>query len=283
MLQFSRTQKQHIENGSSKRNRLKILASKSAKLSIDSVHPHMYIFSPAGLGKTHSISQALKESGIKHYTISGNQSMFAFGIGLATIQYTNKSAEKIVIVVDDCDEILKNSANINIMKNVLTGYKSYSYEKSLQSQIPNLSELQQSAIAYFSSPEKMGFEVPTDNLVFVFTSNFKLPTDDDVKTQREKGSQKAVLFSHLNAIRSRCRTADFDLDGNETWGWIADCTLNENVCDITDEEKIMLLDWMYNNWDNLNERSIRTVQKMAETMIEDPTGFRDNWEIDFLK
>jgi len=283
MIQFSRTQKHYIDNGASKRNRLKLLAKKAANSSIDSKHPHMYIFSPAGLGKTYTVGDALKESGIKHFTISGNQSMFAFGIGLATIQFLNKNEEKIVIVVDDCDEILKNSANINIMKNVLEGYKTYSYEKSLQAQLPNLSDIQVSAIEHFSSPEKMGFSVPTDNLVFIFTSNFQLPTDDDVKVQREKGTQKAVLYGHLNAIRSRCRTADFDLCDNDTWGWIADCILNEDVCDLEDQDKIILLDWMFNNWDKLNERSIRTVQKMCETMIEDPTGYRDSWEIDYLK
>ena len=40
---------------------------------------------------------------------------------------------------------------------------------------------------------------------------------------------------------------------------------------------------MFSNWDNMNERSIRTVEKMAETMIEDPTGYKDSWEIDYLK
>jgi hypothetical protein len=40
---------------------------------------------------------------------------------------------------------------------------------------------------------------------------------------------------------------------------------------------------MYNNWDNMTERSIRTAEKMADIMVEDPTGYRDSWEIDFLK
>jgi hypothetical protein len=283
MIKFSRTQLQHIENGAAKRNRLKKLAQKAAKSSIDSAFPHTYIFSPAGLGKTFTVNDALNESKIEHYTISGNISMFSFGIGLAVIQYKNKKKKPIVIVVDDCDEILKNATNINIMKNVLSGNKVYSYEKSLQSQMPNLSDIQREAIENFSSPERMGFEVPTDNLVFIFTSNFKLPTDDDVKNAREKGLQKAVLLGHLNAIKSRCKPADFDLNDNEMWGWICDVTLNEDCTELDKEDKMILLDWMYNNWDNMSERSIRTVEKMAETMIEDPTGYRDSWEIDYLK
>jgi hypothetical protein len=283
MIKFSRTQQQHIENGSAKRNRLKKLAQKAATTSIDTAYPHTYIFSPPGLGKTFTVNQALTESKIEHYTISGNISMFSFGIGLAVIQYRNKKKKPIVIVVDDCDEILKNGTNINIMKNVLSGNKIYSYEKSLQSQLPNLSDLQREAIENFSSPDKMGFEVPTDNFIFIFTSNFKLPTDDDVKLAREKGLQKAVLLGHLNAIKSRCKPADFDLNDNEMWGWITDVTINEDCVDLSKEDKMILLDWMYSNWDNMNERSIRTVEKMAETMIEDPTGYRDSWEIDYLK
>lgn len=283
MIKFSRTQLQHIENGAAKRNRLRKLAQTAASSSVNSAYPHTYIYSPPGLGKTFTVNQALDQSNIEHYTISGNISMFSFGIGLAVIQHKNKKNKPVVIVVDDCDEILKNATNINIMKNVLSGNKVYSYEKSLQSQMPNLSELQVEAIERFSSPERMGFEVPTYNLIFIFTSNFKLPDDDEVKTAREKGLQKSVLLGHLNAIKSRCKPGDINLNDNEMWGWIADVTLNEDCVDLVLEDKMILLDWMYNNWDNMSERSIRTVEKMAETMIEDPTGYRDSWEIDYLK
>jgi len=283
MLKFSRTQLQSIDNGAAKRNRLKKLAEKAAKSSIDSAYPHTYIFSPPGLGKTFTVNKALEEAGIEHYTISGNISMFSFGINLAVINHLIDKNKPVVIVVDDCDEIFKNAANINIMKNVLSGNKVYSYEKSLQSQWNNLSEIQQEAIQAHSSDNRMGFEVPTDRFVFIFTSNFKLPNDDEVKIARDKGLSKAVLLGHLNAIKSRCKPADFDLDDNEMWGWIEDTVLNEDCLSISDEEKIILLDWMYNNWDNMNERSIRTAEKMAEALIDDPTGYRDDWEIDYLK
>jgi hypothetical protein len=32
----------------------------------------------------------------------------------------------------------------------------------------------------------------------------------------------------------------------------------------------------------MNERSIRTAEKMAEVIVDDPTGYRDTWEIDYL-
>jgi hypothetical protein len=283
MVTFSRTQLQAIDNGAAKRKRLKSLAEKASNASVDSKFPHTYIFSPPGLGKTFTVSKAVESAGIENYVISGNQSMFAFGIQLAVINRFTPKDKSVVIIVDDCDEILKNAQNINIMKNVLSGNKVYSYEKSLQSQWSNLSDIQKEAIEFHSDDSKMGFNVPTDRFIFIFTSNFKLPTEDEVRNARDKQQAKAVLLGHLEAIRSRCRPADFELDDNEKWGWIADCILNEDCIDISEEDKIILLDWMYYNWNNMNERSIRTAEKMAESMIDDPTGYKDDWEIDYLK
>lgn len=283
MVSFSRTQLQAIDNGAAKRKRLKALAEKASNASVDSKFPHTYIFSPPGLGKTFTVSKAVEMAGIENYVISGNQSMFAFGIQLAVINRFTPKDKSVVIIVDDCDEILKNAQNINIMKNVLSGNKVYSYEKSLQSQWSNLSDVQKEAIEFHSDDSKMGFSVPTNRFIFIFTSNFKLPNDDEVKNARDKQQAKAVILGHLNAIKSRCKPADFELDDTETWGWIADCILNEDCIDIPYEDKIILLDWMYYNWNNMNERSIRTAEKMAESMIDDPTGYKDDWEIDYLK
>lgn len=278
-------QKQAIERGALKRKRLIRIAAKAANPSDKAKFPHTYIFSPPGLGKTYTVNQAIKLTGISFHEISGNISMFAFGVALSVINYLDKDSDKIVINVDDCDEILKNETNCNIMKNVLAGSKTYKYEKSLQSQWKNLSDIQQAAIEAHQHSDKMGFEVPTDRFIFIFTSNFKLPEDDEVKIAREKGQSKAVLLGHKNAIRSRCQTNDFDMDWETQWGWIADVVLNEGAVDEfieTEEEKMILLDWMYNKWDKMTERSIRTVEKMAQAMEEDPTGYKDDWEIDFL-
>jgi hypothetical protein len=282
MIKFSRTQLQHIENGAAHRKRLRELAKKAANSNFESdPYPHTYFFSEAGLGKTFTITDELQKSKINHHIVSGNISMFAFGISLATIRYQYKD-KPVVIVVDDCDEIFKTPLNINIMKNVLDGNKVYSYEKSLQSQWNNLSEFQQEAIQSFSSETRMGFEVPTDKMKFLFASNFKLPTDSDVKHARSRGQQKATMLAHLNAIRSRCQPADFDLDQDEQWGWIADVTLNEKCTTLSKENNMILLDWMYNNWEMMNEHSIRTVKKMAEVMKNDKNNYRDIWEIDYL-
>lgn len=273
-----------IEKGKAQRKRLSYVVKKAVKSNPDASYPHTYIYSPPGLGKTYTVNQSLKEAGVPFFELSGAVSMFAFGVSLAVINYMAPKGQKIIISVDDCDGILKNEENINIMKNVLSGKRIFAYEKSLQSQISNLTGIQQDAINFHSSDERMGFSVPTDNMIFIFTSNFRLPDDDEVSEARQKGGTKNVLKVHRNAIRSRCKTMDFDLDKSEHFGWMADVMLTEelNSC-LTEESKHIILDWVWKNWERLTERSIRTLEKMSETMCEEPDDYEMAWEIDYLK
>jgi hypothetical protein len=61
--------------------------------------------------------------------------------------------------------------------------------------------------------------------------------------------------------------------------------MNDGGCNfLNDQQKIYLLDWMWNNWSEMTETSIRTAEKMARVMIEEgEEGVQDAWEIDFLK
>ena len=280
------SQREALEKGILNRQRLKQLVENISITKEGNKYPHTYFFSPPGLGKTFAVKNHLISSNTRFIQVSGNVSMFAFGIQLAVINYLNPQRESIVIFVDDCDEIFKTEVNCNTMKNVLDGDRVFTYEKSLTSQWSNLSTVQQEAILNFQGEGRMGFSVPTDNMVFVFTSNFKLPIDDDVRIAREKGQSKSVILAHKNAIRSRCRVADFDLSWKEHWGWIADVILNTNCLDnwrITVGEKLTMLEFLWNYWERLTERSIRLMEKMAVDMREQPESYRVIWEIDYLK
>lgn len=284
--QFGLTQMEALEKGRLNRERLLQLVNNITEKKSGDKYPHTYFFSPPGLGKTFAVKKQLESSGLNYVQVSGNVSMFAFGIQLAVINYLNPLMEPVIVYVDDCDEIFKTEASCNTMKNVLDDNKSFTYEKSLASQWNNLSDVQQQAITFFQGEGKMGFSVPTYNMVFVFTSNFKLPVDDDVKLAREKSQAKSVLLAHKNAIRSRCRVADFDLSFQEHWGWIADVVLNTDCLDgydVNSYEKQTILDFLWNNWERLTERSIRTIEKMVVTLRENPTTYRLVWGIDYFK
>lgn len=280
MCRLKKVQLEAINKGADWRLRL-VKVTKRAVKNID--ERPTYIYSPPGLGKTYTVSEEIKKAKVPHYTFSSNNSMFGLGVRLATIAYLDKS-KHIIINVDDCDELLKNEQNINILKNMLEGSKCYTYNKSMTAQIANLNQTARKAIKHFSSPKQLGFSVPTDRFTFIFTSNMQLPFDDEVEKANAKGRKNAVLIGHKNAIRSRCHTNDFDMKWDVQWGWISDVVLNTNVLNnLRKKEKNILLDWMYCNWDDMTEHSIRTAEKMASVMVDDPTGYITDWEIDFLK
>ena len=253
---------------------------------IDGVNQSVYFYGPPGIGKTYSIRKILEERNIKYVFVSGNTSMFAFGILLAVINYLNETNEKIIVLVDDCDMIFSNEMNCNIMKNMLAEPYIFTYEKALQSQMSSLSELQKNAILKHQSIDKMGFIVPTHNMIFVFTSNNKLPIDDEVRLAREKNQNKYVMLAHKNAIRSRCNVADFDLPNHILWGWIADVVYNTECLskhEISNIDKEEILSFLWSKWNHLKERSIRLVEKMAIIKRSNPLDYKSIWEIQFLK
>jgi hypothetical protein len=285
-ISFGMTQKEAIEKGSEIRKRFINQIDRFTKNKPGDKFTHGYIYSPPGIGKTFTIQQQLESGNINHIKITGNVSMYAFGIQLCVINYLNPNKEKVVVFVDDCDSLFSTEVNCNTMKNVLDGTKMFTYEKSLHSQWSNLSEIQKESVKHHQRDDRMGFEVPTDTLTFIFASNFKLPVDDDIKRVRNKSTSRSILMAHKNAIRSRCTVGDFDLSDAELWGWIADVTINTdclNTYYTCDEVKMEILNFLWDNWESLTERSIRLVEKMAVSAIEYPENYRIIWEIDFLK
>jgi hypothetical protein len=218
--------------------------------------------------------------------VTGNLSLFAFGVQLAVINYSNINQERIIVFCDDVDSLVATESSCNQLKSALHGPRKFTYEKSLQSQWNNLSELQQEAIKHHQEEGKLGFTVNCASINFLLVSNIQLPTDDEVRLAREKGKGKASLLAHKNAIRSRCMVQDFSLTNSELWGWIADVILNTKCLDpynMTDDEKYIILDFLWNNWESLTERSIRLIEKMAIIKKEYENSYLSVWEIDFLK
>lgn len=285
-ISFDIDQKESYKRGVANRQRLIQTVKRISPANTGNKYRHTYLFSPAGLGKSFSVLKHLEENKIDHRVVSGNFSMFAFGIQLAVISYTNPKRKPLVIFVDDCDELFRTEANCNTMKNAMHGITKFTYEKSLASQWTNLSDIQKEAIQHFQGEGKMGFEVPTNNMTFVFASNYQLPVDDDVLIARKKGQVKSTLLAHKNAIRSRMWVRDFNLSQRDQWGWIADVVLNTNCLDqynVSIDDKLIILDFVWNNWRRLTERSIRLVEKMVEIMIFDPETYLEMWELDFTK
>lgn len=276
---FTPQMTQFLELGAKNRKRLSILGNKISNFNTDDEYNHSYIYSVPGLGKTHTVNDAMSKNGINYVTISGNVSMFAFGVQLALINYLNPN-EVTVVSVDDCNEILKDTSNINIIKNILEGNRVFHYQKMLGGLISQLDELQQRAIQSHIVEGTTGFVVPTNKMVFVFTANERLPYDDEVNGKKVKDR-----MIHLNAIRNRCRVYDFVMEPMVQWGWISDVILNvlPPVVKVPNNVKEECCVFMYQNWDKMKTKSIRTAKMMCEDYIKNKEDYQFIWESEYLK
>jgi hypothetical protein len=212
--------------------------------------------------------------------------MFAFAVELAIIKYL-KPKDKVVIVIDDCDKLLSSAEEINVMKKLFEG-KPLNYARNIRpGDVGEEGSVAHNALTAAQNQEGVGFSVDCSNFHFIVTSNLRLPEEDDVRRILIKNdnipSKKYEMASHLNAIRSRCATKDLDFTWQEKWGNVAFVLLEDNGCpDLSNEEKMYLLKYMFQNFEDLKETSIRTAEKMSELMKSDPENYEDEWYNDFV-
>lgn len=302
ILKLTHDQKTAVEQGRRVRRRLIRTTAKAAEVAIKDVKTvhqdndllvleannrrHYYIYGPSGIGKTHNMEKAVESTGVKHYVISGNISLWAFGVQLAVIKKYLKKDEKVVIIVDDVDELIKDSKSINQLKELLAKGV-FSYNKKPQMHMLT-SQVQIEAVEACMSDDGLGFTVDCSNFTFVITSNYQLPYDStpDLMLEKNNGvmTPRIAYMKHLTAIRGRCNVKDLTFTKEEKWGNIAIVLLEDNGCPGLDEQqKIFLLNFMWQNWERMTETSIRTAEKMADIMLEEGEDYaQDAWETDFI-
>ena len=272
---FSNELMGYIKEGQLQRERFVALTDEIIKSSIKDNYPHLYIQSAPGIGKTWTIENAFKKNKIPYHKISGSLSMFKFGVKLAVIAKELDKNETTYIYIDDCNELLKNEENINIMKNILRDEKTYSYQKSLRSLIGSLDQTELKAVEKFTRPGG-GFVVPTNNFVFIITSNTKLPNTDEVRTNKDR---------HLNAIRDRVNVKDFTMKPTTLWGYITDVILKSQIIskEVSQQIRVEACQFFYDNWESLNNRSIRELERMLQSYQKHPKNYKMIWELEFKK
>ena len=291
MIQFSTHQKEAIIKGALKRKGLireaKKAANRAAGNAVREEYLDTILAGTTGIGKTYNIEKAIEELGVPSLTLKGNKSMFAFGADLMLLHSRIPEGKKLALVIDDCDSFFESKENINILKGMTgkLGSRQFQYNKKINENI--FTEAQLAVMSQYQTEGMHGFTVPTDNFIFIFTTNFVLPCESDAKEMLDKngGSAKANRMQDLAAIRGRFNVKDYQLDFETNWGWIAEVAINDNGLPMLESELqiIVLLDWMWNNWHKMTETNIRTIEKMAYEMIDYPNEYRDNWEADFLK
>ena len=300
MIKFSQEQKNaHSDGAGFRQEMLETIveivenALTPSELEYQDCYRDAIISGTMGIGKTYNSEKELHKRGIFPIVIKGNQSIPNLAGALMAYHYRfiNRTDrlpnEKLLIMFDDCDALFENSTSINILKGMTGKPGSRIFQHNVQINRHQYSEFQQSIIDLYAPKDgSVGIHVPCDDMVFVFTTNFNLPTEKEAKEYlAKKGSTaQANKKMDLAAVRRRFQVRNFVLAKKPNWGWLVEVALNdEGLAHLPNEEsKMILLDWMWNNWDNMTETNISTMEKMAGQMLKYPETYRDRWERAFI-
>jgi hypothetical protein len=118
-------------------------------------------------------------------------------------------------------------------------------------------------------------------------TNRMLPTANQVDAL-ENGSKRHSTATDLFAIRRRTACEPIEMELYDLWGYVANVTINEKICDkfmpnVTAAQKEQIANWLFYNWDRVTERNLSIVEKMTKAMVRFPTNYLDIWESKFIE
>lgn len=87
---------------------------------IDNVTPSLIVSGEAGLGKTHSITETIKEKDLQEEQDYVFFKGYSTARGLYNALYDNNGK---LIIFDDCDSVLEDKIAVNILKSALDSYE----------------------------------------------------------------------------------------------------------------------------------------------------------------
>jgi len=215
----------------------------------------MIVTGPPGVGKSFGVEEVLTKDDLfntlgerkpRYEIVKGAMS----AIGLYSKLY-EFSAEKNVIVFDDCDSVLLDDLSLNILKAALDSSKKRTISWNTDSRI-----LRSEGI-----PDRFEFKAGA-----IFITNIKF---ENVRSKK--------LQDHLAALESRCHYIDLQMDTDREKVLrikqiVADGMLDEY--ELSDVAKIDVVDFVSTNRAKLRELSLRTVLKVAQLR----KAFASNWE-----
>jgi hypothetical protein len=237
---------------------------------------HSCIAGGPGIGKTYTVETLSKKYDVPLIKIQGVASMNALTIQLAVASYLTK--ESIQVWIDDCDSLFTDTDSLSVMKgildedrNILAWNKNMSAAIAVFEKSENANDqLKATALRSFQTTGGVGIEIPTDNMRFIITTNRYLTAPNPPPKTRRKMDEAT--------IRDRVDYKEFNLEWSKNWGWMAHTALQADLFGINLEEKHLLLDWMFNNWQQLPSTSMRSIRELAADMVNYPDNYSDYWE-----
>jgi hypothetical protein len=206
----------------------------------------MIVSGPPGVGKSFGVEAVLEKHGLldtlaerkpRYEVVKG--AMSALGLYAKLYEF---SAEKNVVVFDDCDSVLMDELSLNILKGALDSSKKRFIAWNTDSRL-----LRSEGI-----PDRFEFKGAA-----IFITNIKF---EHVRSKK--------LRDHLDALESRCHYIDLQMDTNrEKILRIKQVVQESGMLDHLEFEQIQkdeVVDFIITNQEKLRELSLRMVLKIAD-------------------
>ena len=224
----------------------------------------MIVTGPPGVGKSFGVEEVLTKDDLfntlgerkpRYEIVKGAMS----AIGLYSKLY-EFSAEKNVIVFDDCDSVLLDDLSLNILKAALDSSKKRTISWNTDSRL-----LRSEGI-----PDRFEFKAGA-----IFITNIKF---ENVRSKK--------LQDHLSALESRCHYIDLQMDTDREKILRIKQIVSDGMLDcyeLADIAKDEVVDFVATNRAKLRELSLRTVLKVADLRKSFPTNWMSMAEVTVMK
>jgi hypothetical protein len=225
----------------------------------------MIVSGPPGVGKSYGVEAVLQKDGLfdtlaerkpRYEIVKG--AMSALGLYAKLYEF---SAEKNVVVFDDCDSVLMDELSLNILKGALDSSKKRFIAWNTDSRL-----LRSEGI-----PDRFEFKGSA-----IFITNIKF---EHVRSKK--------LKDHLDALESRCHYIDLQMDTEREKMLRIQQVVKENemLADYEFEPCIQdeLIEFVVENQEKLRELSLRMVLKLADLRKAFPANWKSHAKTTCMK
>jgi hypothetical protein len=224
----------------------------------------MIVTGPPGVGKSFGVEEVLTKDDLfntlgerkpRYEIVKG--AMSAIGLYAKLYEF---SAEKNVIVFDDCDSVLLDDLSLNILKAALDSSKKRTISWNTDSRL-----LRSEGI-----PDRFEFKAGA-----IFITNIKF---ENVRSKK--------LQDHLGALESRCHYIDLQMDTDREKVLRIKQIVQDGMLDhyeLSDIAKDEVVDFVSSNKAKLRELSLRTVLKVADLRKSFPSNWMSMAEVTVMK